>query len=139
MDICRTVYDCAVIKFPTFADDRGNLSFFETSRHVPFELKRTYWIYDVPGGECRGEHAFRSSCECVIALSGSFDVHLDDGVAQKIISLNRAFYGVYIPSMIWRSLRNFSTNAVAFVVSSTPYQPQDYIDVYEDYKKLNSH
>lgn len=139
MNICRTVYDCVVIKFPTVVDDRGNLSFFEGERHLPFKIERSYWIYDVPGGEQRGEHAFRTSCECVVALSGSFDVFLDDGVSQKVISLNRALYGVYIPSMIWRSMRNFSTNAVAFVCSSHPYSQADYIDDYEDYRELNAH
>ena len=107
MDVCRTVYDCCIIRFPRISDPRGNLSFIEQHRHLPFAIERVYWIYDVPGGECRGEHAYKVSQECIIALSGSFDVVLDDGAAQKVVTLNRAYYGLFVPSMIWRKMQNF--------------------------------
>jgi len=133
-----SVYDCAVIQFPRILDDRGNLSFIEQLNHVPFRIARTYWIYDVPGGESRGSHAYKELQECIIALSGSFDVFLDDGTAQKIVTLNRAHNGLYIPSMIWRRMQNFSTNSVAFVLASLPYSPDDYVRNYEEYRSLVS-
>ncbi len=131
-----TVYDCALLNFPRIEDPRGNLTFIEQKRHVPFKIARAYWIYDVPGGERRGGHAFRSQEECIIALSGSFDVLLDDGAAQKIVTLNRASHGLFVPGMIWRRLQSFSTNSVAYILSSTPYNPSDYIRDYEAYKRL---
>jgi len=132
-----SVYDCAIIQFPKIFDDRGNLSFLEEQRHVPFRIARVYCIYDVPGGESRGSHAYRELEECIIALSGSFDIFLDDGIAQKIVTLNRAYYGLYVPNMIWRRMQNFSTNSVSFVVSSLPYSEQDYIRNYDEYRSLN--
>lgn len=137
LNIRRSVYDCAVIGFPKVLDDRGNLSFIEQYRHIPFRIARTYWIYDVPGGESRGGHAYRELEECVIALSGSFDVFVDDGTAQKVVHLNRAYNGLYIPKMIWRHMRHFSTNAVALVLASLPYSEADYIRDYQDFKKQN--
>lgn len=132
-----TVYDCSMIQFPKILDDRGNLSFLEEQRHIPFKISRAYWIYDVPGGESRGGHAYRDLEECIISLSGSFDVFLDDGIAQKIVTLNRAYYGLYLPNMIWRRMQNFSTNSVSFVVSSLPYSEKDYIRDYDEYKSLH--
>jgi hypothetical protein len=132
-----SVYDAAVIQFPKILDDRGNLTFVEGKRHVPFEIRRVYWIYDVPGGASRGGHAFRELEEVVIALSGSFEVVLDDGLAQKHITLNRAYYGVYIPNRIWRQMVQFSTNSVALVLASLPYSPEDYIRDYAEFQRMN--
>ena len=128
-----------IINLPKIADPRGNLSFFESENQIPFKIKRTYWIYDVPGGEVRGSHAFKRSHEFIVSLSGSFDVVLHDGNKEQIIQLNRSYYGVYIPNMIWRTLNNFSTNAVALVVSSTPYDENDYIRDFTEFKSLRDH
>ena len=133
-----TIYDTSLILFPRIVDPRGNLTFIEQHRHIPFALSRVYWIYDVPGGEQRGGHAFREQEEVVIALSGSFDVLLDDGTVQKIVHLNRAYHGLYIPNMIWRRMQNFSTNAVAYVLASCPYKEDDYIRDYESYRNTMS-
>ncbi|MCI5221270.1 MAG: WxcM-like domain-containing protein [Candidatus Electrothrix sp. AR4] len=132
----RTVYDASLIQFPKILDPRGNLTFIEQQRHIPFALSRVYWIYDVPGGEQRGGHAFREQEEIIIALSGSFDVFLDDGTAQKIVHLNRAYHGLYIPKMIWRRMQNFSTNAVAYVLASCPYKEDDYVRDDNTYRAL---
>jgi hypothetical protein len=133
-----TIYDTSLILFPKIVDPRGNLTFIEQQRHIPFALSRVYWIYDVPGGEQRGGHAFREQEEVIIALSGSFDVLLDDGTVQKIVHLNRAYHGLYIPNMIWRRMQNFSTNAVAYVLASCPYKEDDYIRDYESYRNTMS-
>ncbi len=132
----RSIYDATLIQFPKFLDPRGNLTFIEQERHIPFKIRRVYWIYDVPGGEQRGEHAFFKQQEVIIALSGSFDVFLDDGSAQKIVHLNRAYYGLYVPRMIWRRMQNFSTNAVAYVLADRPFNTDDYIRDYKKYKEL---
>jgi oxalate decarboxylase/phosphoglucose isomerase-like protein (cupin superfamily) len=134
---CCSVYDAAIIKFPKILDDRGNLSFIEAERHIPFNIARSYWIYDVPGGESRGSHAYKRLEECIVALSGSFEVFLDDGTAQKVITLNHAYFGLYVPKMIWRRMQNFSTNAVAFVLASLPYDESDYLRDYEEFLRLN--
>jgi hypothetical protein len=131
-----SVYDATLIQFPKILDPRGNLTFIEQRQHIPFDISRVYWIYDVPGGEQRGGHAFRSQDEVIIALSGSFDVFLDDGIAQKIVHLNRAYYGLYVPKMLWRRMQNFSTNAVAYVLASSPYEVKDYLRDYDEYKAL---
>ncbi|NDY74539.1 WxcM-like domain-containing protein [Desulfobacter hydrogenophilus] len=131
-----SVYDTSLIRFPKILDPRGNLTFIEQERHIPFKIARVYWIYDVPGGEQRGAHAFREQCEVIIALSGSFDVMLDDGSAQKIVHLNRPYHGLYVPNMIWRRMQNFSTNAVAYVLASCPYEKEDYLRDYDTYKML---
>ena len=102
-----------IINLPKFLDIRGNLSFVEQNNHIPFEIKRTYWLYDVPGGENRGGHAFKETEEFIIALSGSFDVVVDDGINKTIFTLNRSYNGLYIPSGLWRRLENFSTNSFA--------------------------
>ena len=131
-----SVYDVSLITLPRVPDLRGNLTFIEQERHIPFRIARVYWIYDVPGGERRGGHAFRQQDECIVALSGSFDVLLDDGTAQKLVTLNRAYRGLYVPRMIWRRMQDFSTNAVAYVLASRPYCEDDYIRDYQEYKAI---
>lgn len=116
-----------MIDLPKILDDRGNLSFIEEENHVPFKIKRVYWIYDVPGGEFRGSHAYIKTEEIIMALSGSFDIILHDGKEEKKYSLNRSYYGIYIPQLVWRKLENFSTNSLALVLSSTTYDEKDYI------------
>lgn len=123
-----------LINLPKIIDPRGNLSFFENENQIPFKIKRSYWIYDVPGGEVRGGHAFKESQEFIIALSGSFDVLLNDGISEKKISLNRSYYGLYVPKLLWRSLENFSTNSLALIVSSVGYSTADYIRDFEEFK-----
>lgn len=124
-----------IIELPKILDDRGNLTFVESEKHIPFKIKRTYWIYDVPGGEKRGGHAFKEQQELIVALSGSFDVIVDDGKEKKTFSLNRSYYGLYIPTGLWRQMENFSTNALAMVLSSTPFSESDYIREYSDFLK----
>ena len=111
-----------IIQLPKILDKRGNLSFFENSNQIPFDIKRTYWIYDVPAGELRGSHAFKKSHEFIIALSGSFDIILNDGNKEKKYSLNRSYNGVYVPNLLWRRLENCSTNSLALIVSSISYK-----------------
>ena len=123
-----------IINLPKIEDSRGNLSFVEENEHIPFKINRTYWIYDVPGGEIRGVHAYKENQEFIIALSGSFSVIIDDGIVRKTISLNRSYYGLYIPKGIWRQMENFSTNSLALVLASIPYDPSDYIYDYEVFK-----
>lgn len=125
-----------VYTLPKVADPRGNLSFAENFKQVPFVIKRAYWIYDVPGGEARGGHAYKENEEFIIALSGSFDVILDDGTSEKRFSLNRSYYGLHIPKGVWREIDNFSTNSVALILSSTPYSEEDYIRNYDEFKKM---
>ena len=125
-----------IINLPKFLDDRGNLSFVEQEKHIPFKIVRSYWIYDVPGGEVRGGHAYKENQEFIVALSGSFDVVLDDGKDRKTFSLNRSYYGLYVPQGIWRQMQNFSTNALALILASTPYDTDDYIHDYTEFKKL---
>ena len=133
-----TINDVKIIELPKFLDARGNLSFVEQLNHIPFEIKRTYWIYDVPGGEARGGHAFRDNQEFVIALSGSFDVVVDDGEQQKVFTLNRSYYGLYIPKGLWRTMENFSTNSLALEFGSSHYDESDYIRDYKQFSKLKS-
>lgn len=128
-----------LIDLPKIPDRRGNLSFIEGDNHIPFTIARSYWVYDVPGGEKRGGHAYRENEEFVVALSGSFDVVLHDGEQEYRFHLNRSYYGVYIPKMMWRTLENFSTNSLALVLSSTPYQQDDYIRDFTEFTKLASH
>lgn len=122
------------INLPKILDERGNLSFLQEASQVPFEIRRSYWIYDVPGGEVRGGHSYHQNQELIIALSGSLDVVLDDGSEKKVYSLNRSYYGLFVPNGIWRHMENFSTNAVAFVVASTDFNEADYVRDYEFYK-----
>ncbi|TAE29701.1 MAG: WxcM-like domain-containing protein [Candidatus Kapaibacterium sp.] len=131
--------DCRIIDLPKISDPRGNLTFIEgEGRHIPFDIKRAYWIYDVPGGEKRGGHAYKELHEFIIALSGSFDVVLDDGNERKVFSLNRSYFGLYVPNMVWRQLENFSTNGVTLILASTAYNPDDYIRDYEQFTKEKS-
>lgn len=131
-----TVKDVRIIELPKFLDARGNLSFAEQNNHIPFEIKRTYWIYDVPGGEDRGGHAFRENQEVVIALSGAFDVVVDDGENKKTFTLNRSYYGLYIPKGLWRTMENFSTNSLALEFGSEHYSAADYVRDYEQFLKM---
>lgn len=128
-----TVNDCRLVELPKFLDARGNLSFAENFKQVPFEIRRTYWIYDVPGGESRGGHAYVKNQEFIIALSGSFDVIVDDGENKKTFSLNRSYYGLYVPAGLWREMINFSTNSVALEFGSIHYDESDYIREYDDF------
>lgn len=133
-----TVEDVKIIELPKFADPRGNLSFVEQLNHIPFEIKRTYWIYDVPGGESRGGHAFRQNEEFIVALSGAFEVIVDDGKEKKTFALNRSYYGLYIPAGLWREITNFSTNSLALEFGSIHYDRADYVEDYEQFLKLKS-
>ena len=125
-----------IIELPKFLDSRGNLSFAQNNTHIPFEIKRTYWLYDVPGGESRGGHAYRETEEFVIALAGSFDVIVDDGKDKMTFHLNRSYYGLYIPKGMWREMDNFSTNSFALEFASTNYNPEDYIRDYNEFLEL---
>jgi dTDP-4-dehydrorhamnose 3,5-epimerase-like enzyme len=124
-----------LISLPKSEDPRGNLSFIEENNHVPFKIRRSYWIHDVPGGQIRGGHAFMEQQELIVALSGSFDVIVDDGKEVNTYSLNRSYYGLYIPAGFWRQMQNFSTNSLALVLSSTIYDEDDYIRDYNDFLK----
>lgn len=126
-----------LIKLPKFLDARGNLSFIEQENHIPFKIQRTYWIYDVPGGEKRGGHAYKENEELIVALSGSFDVIVDDGKEKRTFSLNRSYYGLYVPKGTWREMQNFSTNSLALILSSTKYDDNDYIRDYDEFKSYN--
>jgi dTDP-4-dehydrorhamnose 3,5-epimerase-like enzyme len=125
-----TVSDCKILALPTVRDQRGSLTFIEAGRPVPFVIRRAYWIYDVPGGEVRGGHAYRRLQEVLVSLSGSFDVVLDDGRTSRVYTLNRSFCGLYVPPMIWRRIENVSTNAVCLILASLPYDPADYVRDY---------
>lgn len=127
-----------VINLPKISDPRGNLSVIEELKDIPFKIERTYWIYDVPGGEERGGHAYKENQEFIVALSGSFDVLLDDGKEKKIFPLNRSYYGLYVPKGIWREMVNFSTNSLALILSSTKYDPEDYIRNYQEFLQFTS-
>ncbi len=133
----HSVNKCLIIQLPKIEDLRGNLSVIEEEMHVPFKIERTYWIYDVPGGQTRGGHAFKKQKEFIVALSGSFDVHVDDGNNKKVFSLNRSYYGLFIPAGIWRQMENFSTNSLAVILSSTAFDEDDYIRDYNAFKNQN--
>lgn len=133
-----TVEDVKIIELPKIFDARGNLSFAENFKQIPFEIKRTYWIYDVPGGEGRGGHAYRENEEFIIALSGAFDVVVDDGKQKKTFTLNRSYYGLYVPKGLWREMENFSTNAFALEFGSSPYSGLDYIRDYQQFLNLKN-
>lgn len=125
-----------IIDLPKVTDPRGNLSFIQNSDQIPFDIKRAYWIYDVPGGMFRNGHAFHTQHEFIVALSGSFDVVLKDGNEERRIHMSRSYYGLYVPPMTWREIDNFSTNSVAMVLSSTLYDEDDYIRDFEQFKQL---
>ena len=133
-----TIEDVRIIKLPKFTDPRGNLSFVEQLNHIPFEIKRTYWIYDVPGGAARGGHAFRQNEEFIVALSGAFEVIVDDGKNKKSFQLNRSYYGLYVPAGLWREMQNFSTNSLALEFGSIHYDEKDYVRSYDEFFKLKS-
>jgi dTDP-4-dehydrorhamnose 3,5-epimerase-like enzyme len=133
-----TIDDCKLIELPRFLDARGNLSFAENFKQIPFEIKRTYWIYDVPGGEERGGHAYFKNQEFIIALSGAFDVVVDDGVRKKTFSLNRSYFGLYVPVSLWRTMENFSTNSFALEFGSEHYDKEDYIRSYDEFLKMKT-
>lgn len=127
------VEQAKIVDLPKILDRRGNLSVIEEYKNIPFKIERTYWIYDVPGGEVRGGHAYKNNREFIVALSGSFDVVLDDGQEKKIFSLNRSYYGLYVPQGLWRQMKNFSTNSLALILASTSYNQNDYIYDYQDF------
>lgn len=119
-----------IIELTKISDLRGNLSVIEEFKEIPFKIERSYWIYDVPGGEYRGGHAYKENQEFIVALSGSFDVILDNGRERQTFHLNRSYYGLYVPKGMWREMDNFSTNSLALVLSSTKYDVNDYIRDY---------
>ncbi|MFZ4796722.1 MAG: sugar 3,4-ketoisomerase [Bacteroidia bacterium] len=127
-----------IIELPKFLDPRGNLSFIESEKNIPFKIKRTYWIYDVPGGEKRGGHAYYELEEFIVALSGSFDVVLNDGIKEHRFHLNRSYHGLLVPKMMWRSLENFSTNSLALVLANNDYNEKDYLRNFDDFKILTN-
>lgn len=129
-----TIEDVKIIELPKFMDPRGNLSFVEQNNHIPFAIQRTYWIYDVPGGENRGGHAYKETSEFIIAISGGFDVLVDDGRQRKTFTLNRSYYGLYIPKGLWRQMENFSTNSLALEFADTKFEQDDYLRDYEQFK-----
>lgn len=130
--------DIKIIELPRHFDPRGNLSVIEEMQNIPFKIERVYWIYDVPGGEHRGGHAYKENQEFIVALSGSFDVFLDDGREKYTFSLNRSYYGLYVPKGCWREMKNFSTNSLALILSSTGYNRNDYIYDYDEFIKYVS-
>ncbi len=127
-----------IIDLPKFLDQRGNLSFIEEFKHIPFKIRRTYWIYDVPGGESRGGHAYKETDEFIVALSGAFEIVLDDGEKKETFLLNRSYYGLYVPKGYWREMKNFSTNSVGLILAPTLYEPSDYIRDYDEFLKLKN-
>lgn len=127
---------CTIIDLPRIKDKRGNLTFIEQNRHIPFDIKRVYYLYDVPGGESRGGHAHRKLEQFIIAASGSFDVIVHDGLKQQRFYLNRSYYGLYIPTMTWRELDNFSSGSVSLVLASEPYDESDYIRDFDEFLAL---
>ena len=137
MGYSRQLNGANIIQLPKNLDRRGNLSVVEEITNIPFEIKRTYWIYDVPGGAVRGGHAYRNNEEFIVALSGSFDVVLDNGLSRTTYSLNRSYYGLYVPNGIWRQVLNFSTNSLALVLASTHFDLSDYTFDYDLFKEQN--
>jgi dTDP-4-dehydrorhamnose 3,5-epimerase-like enzyme len=127
---------CRLIELPKISDPRGNLSYIEGGQHIPFDIKRVYYLYDVPGGSDRGSHAHKNLHQFVVAMSGSFDVVLDDGKEKKRFHLNRSYYGLYVCPMMWRDLDNFSSGAVCMVLASAHYDEADYIRVYSQFTAL---
>jgi dTDP-4-dehydrorhamnose 3,5-epimerase-like enzyme len=128
------VEEAHIVELPRITDPRGNLTFIEGGNHVPFDIARVYYLYDVPGGETRGGHAHRQLEQLIIAMSGAFDVVLDDGTERRTISLNRSYYGLYLPRMVWRELVNFSSGSVCAVLASRPYEPEDYYYDYDEFR-----
>lgn len=133
-----TLNEVQLIQLPKILDERGNLSYFENESQIPFTIQRAYWIYDVPGGEARGGHAYKSLQEVIVALSGSFDVILNDGKDQKCYTLNRSYNAIYVPRTIWRHMENFSTNSLALIVADQPYDENEYIRNFEDFQQFKN-
>lgn len=134
----NSIEDCKIIQLPKISDPRGNLSFIEGGQHIPFEIKRVYYLYDVPGGSDRGSHAHKNLHQFIVAMSGSFDVVLDDGKEKKRFHLNRSYYGLYVCPMMWRDLDNFSSGAVCMVLASDYYDEADYIRNYDQFLALSN-
>lgn len=132
----RSVDECRIVDLPKICDPRGNLTFIEGERHIPFDIRRVYYLYDVPGGSDRGSHAHRDLHQFVVAMSGSFDVELDDGRSKKRFHLNRSYYGLYVCPMMWRQLDNFSSGAVCMVLASDFYSEDDYVRDYQGFLDL---
>lgn len=132
----KGIEECVRLPLPKIPDSRGNLTFVEGATHIPFAIRRVYWIYDVPGGEVRGGHAYRELQEMIVALSGSFDVLLDDGEAKTSVTLNRSYNGLLVPPLIWRQLGNFSTNSVCLILASSAFAESDYIRNYEEFLEM---
>src|SRR5260370_40994856 len=128
-----TLDDCKIVELPKIADPRGNLTFIESGNHLPFEIKRVYYLYDVPGGATRAGHGHKTLDQLLIAMSGSFDVELDDGRARKKYHLDRSYYGLYVPHMIWRDIDNFSSGSVCLVLASEFFDESDYFRSYQDF------
>ena len=124
---------CRLIEFPKISDPRGNLTFVEGGNHIPFDIRRVYYLYDVPGGATRAAHGHRSLSQVMIAMSGSFDVTLDDGTTKRKLHLNRSYYGLYLPPMIWRDLDNFSSGSVCMVLASEVFDESDYFRDYQQF------
>jgi hypothetical protein len=128
--------DCKILELPKISDKRGNLSFIEGGKHIPFDIQRVYYLYDVPGGADRGSHAHKNLHQFIVAMSGSFDVVLDDGIAKKRFHLNRSYFGLYLCPMMWRDIDNFSSGAVCMVLASACYSEADYIRDYSQFTAL---
>lgn len=131
-----TVDACRIVELPKIIDPRGNLTFVEAQRHIPFSIRRAYWIYDVPGGEMRGGHAYYELEEFVISLSGAFDFAVNDGSSRKTFRLDRSYFGLYVPNRLWRSIENFSTNSVCLILASERYREQDYLRDFPSFAKM---
>ena len=138
MNARTSVDDCKVLPLPKIADPRGNLTFIEGDRHVPFSIQRVYYLYDVPGGAERGGHAHKALHQLIVAMSGSFDVVLDDGVGKRRVHLNRSYSGLYVCPMIWRALDNFSSGSVCMVLASNRFEEDDYYRDYAEYLNVRS-
>ncbi len=134
-----SLHDCAILDLPKISDPRGNLSFIEAGKHIPFDIKRVYYLYDVPGGSDRGSHAHKNLHQFIIAMSGSFDVTLDDGREKKRFHLNRSYYGLHVCPMMWRDLDNFSSGAVCMVLASEHYDEADYIREYQQFREMTKY
>ena len=133
-----SINDCKIINLPRINDPRGNLTFVEGNDHIPFSIARVYYLYDVPGGAERGGHAHKDLQQLIIAMSGSFDIHLDDGVSKKTVHMNRSYMGLYVPTMIWREIDNFSSGAVCMVLASERYSEADYYRDYDEFQSASS-
>lgn len=127
--------ECQIVDLPRINDPRGNLTFVEANRHIPFDIRRVYYLYDVPGGAERGGHGHKALHQLIIAMSGSFDIHLDDGFEKKSVHMNRSYYGLYVCPMIWREINNFSSGAVCLVLASNLYDELDYYRDYDEFMR----